>query len=83
MSKSFPIPGLPDCPSLFKVPCSCSCGWSGIVDDLEPDVDGEGSLGCPECMKVVEVIVERAGSSEEERSCQGGEGGEFESRPAH
>jgi len=31
----------------------CACGWSGIVDNCIPDVDGDGSLGCPKCEKVV------------------------------
>lgn len=33
----------------------CSCGWVGVVWDCEPDVDGDGSLGCPECFKVVKI----------------------------
>lgn len=31
----------------------CSCGWWGIVYDCEPDVDGDGNLGCPECSQVI------------------------------
>jgi len=54
MSKFVPIPGKPDCPSIFDVPCWCLCGWIGTVGTSEPDVDGEGSLGCPECLRVVE-----------------------------
>ncbi len=41
---------------ITDVPCECSCGWWGIVYDCEPDVDGEGSLGCPRCLKIVEVV---------------------------
>jgi hypothetical protein len=38
--------------SITAVPCSCpECGWKGVTGDAEPDVDGEGSLGCPECYK--------------------------------
>lgn len=29
------------------------CGWLGTVKDCEPDVDGDGSLGCPRCDSVV------------------------------
>jgi hypothetical protein len=37
-------------PSIINVSMLCpSCGWSGPVGDCEPDVDGEGSLGCPKC----------------------------------
>lgn len=35
-----------------------SCGWEGIVWDCEPDVDGEGSLGCPKCLNVVKEKYE-------------------------
>lgn len=36
--------------SILEVPMECSkCDWRGIVDDCEPDVDGDGSLGCPKC----------------------------------
>lgn len=30
------------------------CDWYGTVYDCEPDVDGEGSLGCPECGAIVD-----------------------------
>ena len=30
--------------------------YKGRVCDCEPDVDGEGSLGCPRCLKIVEVV---------------------------
>lgn len=44
-------------PSITEQPCRCDdCGWSGVVLDCEGDVDGEGSLGCPQCLKVVEVF---------------------------
>ena len=39
--------------SIHNAVCSCECGWLGTVDDCEPDVDGEGSLGCPGCNRVV------------------------------
>lgn len=43
-------------PSIFDVPCLCpKCSWSGTVYDCEPDVDGDGNLGCPECKTVIEV----------------------------
>ncbi len=45
-------------PSITEQPCRCGdCGWSGVVLDCVGDVDGEGSLGCPECLKVVEVMT--------------------------
>lgn len=44
-------------PTITDQPCKCSnCGWTGIVWDCEGDVDGDGNLGCPECLMVVEVI---------------------------
>lgn len=30
------------------------CSWWGRVGDCEPDVDDEGSIGCPRCKTVVE-----------------------------
>jgi hypothetical protein len=40
--------------SIGDVKGSCSaCGWWGTVDEAEPDVDGDGSLGCPQCSSVV------------------------------
>ncbi len=36
--------------------CPC-CGWVGIVDDCEPDVDGDGQLGCPKCMGVAKTVT--------------------------
>lgn len=43
--------------SITSVPCRCACGWKGTVYDCEPDVDGDGSLGCPECQRVVSVLT--------------------------
>lgn len=40
---------------ITDLPCKCTCGWSGTVYDCEPDIDGDGGLGCPECNKVIEV----------------------------
>ena len=34
-----------------------ACRWTGRVDDCEPDVDDEGSLGCPRCLVVVKEAV--------------------------
>ncbi len=31
------------------------CGWQGVVDDCEPDIDGDGNLGCPACGSVVRM----------------------------
>ncbi len=35
-----------------KVICP-KCGWTGTIGDCEPDVDGDGNIGCPECLTVV------------------------------
>jgi len=46
---------------ITEVPCYCpQCAWSGVTGEAEPDVDGDGSLGCPKCFPepVVVVIVE-------------------------
>lgn len=32
-----------------------ACGWRGTVGDCEPDVDGDGSLGCPLCDAIAEM----------------------------
>ena len=31
------------------------CGWTEKVDAMEPDIDGDGSLGCPGCSAVIVV----------------------------
>ena len=37
-----------------EVKTSCPiCEWVGTVEECVPDVDGEGSLGCPKCEAVV------------------------------
>lgn len=46
-----------DLPSITEQPCHCPCGWVGTVWDCEGDVDGDGNLGCPNCLEVVEVKV--------------------------
>lgn len=42
-------------PSILDVACICSCGWCGTIGECEPDVDGDGSLGCPECLEVLDT----------------------------
>lgn len=40
------------------------CEWIGPIRGCVPDVDGHGSLGCPECFELVEeadLINEDAG----------------------
>jgi hypothetical protein len=45
-------------PRVTDFPCQCPrCDWSGTVWDCEGDVDGDGGLGCPECLKVIEVKI--------------------------
>jgi hypothetical protein len=40
--------------SIGDVRGTCSrCGWWGTVGEAEPDVDGDGSLVCPQCMSIV------------------------------
>lgn len=39
-----------------EVEMECKCGWIGTVDCCIPDVDGEGSLGCPECERVAKEV---------------------------
>lgn len=40
--------------SITEVQMICpNCNWTGPVADCEPDVDGDGSLGCPECEGIV------------------------------
>ncbi len=43
--------------SILDVTVVCpECGWYGVVRDCAPDVDGEGGLGCPDCLSVVTEI---------------------------
>ena len=45
--------------SIFEVPFVCiECDWRGIAGECEPDCDGEGSLGCPECGALCEQVLE-------------------------
>jgi len=40
--------------SITDTPAKCpACGWDGRAGQCEPDVDGDGSLGCPRCNAVV------------------------------
>lgn len=35
---------------ITEAPCHCGvCGWKGTVGECEPDVDGDGGIGCPVC----------------------------------
>ena len=34
------------------------CGWHGIVDECIPNIDNDGSLGCPACQAIVEEKVD-------------------------
>lgn len=41
--------------SITMTLCYCFvCDWLGTVGECEPDVDGDGSLGCQVCREVVE-----------------------------
>ena len=40
--------------SIADTPARCpACTWEGRAGECEPDVDGDGSLGCPRCNAVV------------------------------
>lgn len=46
---------------ITDVVVACSkCGWVGRIENTEPDVDGDGNLGCPDCFtkKRVEIVKE-------------------------
>lgn len=46
--------------SITSQRCGClNCNWAGTVGDCEPDVDGDGSLGCPQCGEVVTIYADR------------------------
>jgi hypothetical protein len=46
-------------PRITDQPCQClQCGWIGTVWDCEGDIDDDGSLGCPECLAIIEVVHE-------------------------
>ena len=44
-------------PRIGSVGCSCKCGWRGVVDDMIPDIDGDGNLGCPKCLGLIQVMA--------------------------
>ena len=48
-----------------KVKCPV-CGWKGTIIDAEPDVDGDGSPGCPICLCNVIAINARFCSTQRE-----------------
>ena len=48
--KESPLPRIGD-----QIGTCEKCGWTGKVDDMEPDIDGDGSLGCPVCSTVIVV----------------------------
>ncbi len=35
------------------------CDWNGAASEAVPDVDGDGSLGCPRCENVLELWADR------------------------
>lgn len=38
-------------------PAACQCGWRGTVNECIPDIDGGGNLGCPECNRIINIVV--------------------------
>ena len=44
--------------SIGDIKCSCPCGWTGSVADAMPDIDGDGSLGCPVCKAPVRSEID-------------------------
>ena len=56
----------PDLPSITDTPAVCeTCEWQGTAGECEPDIDGDGSLGCPRCGAV--VVCEGDGEPPAER----------------
>lgn len=48
--------------SILEVHVKCPvCNWKGTVFDAEPDVDGEGSPGCPRCLCSVIIVSANGG----------------------
>ena len=47
---------------ITEVPVYCpKCNWQGTVIDCEPDIDGDGGLGCPRCYEDgVETVVKES-----------------------
>lgn len=44
-----------------EVAVACSnCGWCGQIKDTEPDIDGEGNMGCPICLSIVKEIGDQS-----------------------
>lgn len=44
--------------SILEVPSHCpKCGWWGTVYDCEPDIDGDGGLGCPRCSAIIDIVT--------------------------
>lgn len=44
--------------SITDQKCGClNCNWTGTVGECEPDIDGDGSLGCPHCGEVVTIYI--------------------------
>ena len=63
--------------SITDVKCYCQyCNWFGTLKDCEPDIDGDGSLGCPECSRVMrdiskyDILERVAGLGEIERAIE-------------
>lgn len=45
--------------SILDQVVSCiTCSWIGTVGECEPDINGEGDLGCPKCGTVVITLDE-------------------------
>ena len=41
---------------IIDVKTKCSkCKWKGTVKDCEPDIDNDGSLGCPVCSSIITI----------------------------
>lgn len=64
-----PLPAAPvPLGSIHDVPMLCpNCGWQGAVSECEPDVDGDGSLGCPTCQAVVRDAAPETGQDDDVR----------------
>ena len=40
-----------------KLKCP-KCGQIITVGDADPDIDGDGSLGCPDCLVVLQLVID-------------------------
>lgn len=55
---------MPILTSIYDEVAKCNkCQWSGTVLDCEPDIDGDGGLGCPKCKSLIIVRAPEAAAA--------------------